>query len=52
LPPSDGRVVTVVSGLVQHGQQTIVKAHLLAGSFGRTFLLLYASIYNSLTIKS
>ena len=42
--------MTVFGRLVQDGQQTIVKAHWLVVSLGRTFLLLYASIYKSLTI--
>ena len=50
LPPTDRRIVTVFGRLVEYGQQTIVKAHWLVVSLGRTFLLLYASIYKSLTI--
>jgi hypothetical protein len=44
--------MTVLGRLVQDGQQTIVKAHWLFGSFGRTLLLLYASIYNALRRKN
>ena len=44
--------MTVFGRLVEDGQQTIVEAHWLVFSLGRTFLLLYASIYNSLTIKT
>jgi len=41
--------VTVFGRLVEDGQQTIVKAHLPVVSFERTFLMLYASIYNALS---
>ena len=50
LAPANRRIVTVFGRLVENGQQTIVKAHWLVVSLGRTFLLLYASIYKSLTI--
>jgi hypothetical protein len=52
LAPTHRRIMTVLGRLVQDGQQTIVKAHWLFGSFGRTLLLLYASIYNALRRKN
>ena len=52
LTPTHRRIVTVFGRLVQDGQQTIVKAHLPVVSFGRTLLLLYASIYNALRRKN
>jgi hypothetical protein len=39
----------VLGRLVQDGLQTIVKAHWLFISLGRTLLLLYARVYNALS---
>jgi hypothetical protein len=44
--------VAVLGRLVEDGQQSIVEAHLPVVSFGRTLLLLYASIYNALSAES
>ena len=51
LAPTHRRIVTVFGRLVEDGQQTIVKAHLLAVSFGRTLLSLYDTIYNALSMN-
>ena len=52
LPPPHGRVVTVFGRLVEHRQQTIVEAHCLLVSSGRTLLSLYARIDIALRSKS
>jgi hypothetical protein len=52
LTPTYSRIMTIFGRLVQDGQQSIVKAHWLYVSFGRTLPLLYASIYNALRSKN
>jgi hypothetical protein len=49
LTPAYRRIVPILGRLVQDGLQTIVKAHWLFVSLGRTLLLLYASVYNALS---
>jgi hypothetical protein len=48
LAPANRRIVAVFGRLVEDGHQSIVEAHWLLVSFGRTLLSLYATIYNAL----